>query len=292
LADRVRSPLTWVGGKYYSAARILNAFPSPESYTTYVEPFGGAGHVLFRKPLYQHIEVYNDANGSLVNFWMQCRNQPKELQALVDSLPYSRQLHDEWHKQLFVDNGLTDLEKAVQWFYVLRSSFGSMLGKTKSGWAYVINRSGTNSRNSMANRIHSIADTFSVVAERLKNVQVEHRNFDKVIATYESHNTLFYCDPPYVEKERYYEFKDVPLFTEQDHRQLAKMLNNTPAKVALSYYPHPLIDALYPATKWRRISWHTWKTVPKANPTRPKATELLLMNYQPNTLQKGEAYAI
>jgi len=35
-----RSPLPWIGGKNYSAQRILAAFPSPASYNVNVEPFG------------------------------------------------------------------------------------------------------------------------------------------------------------------------------------------------------------------------------------------------------------
>lgn len=286
MQKHVRSPIPWIGGKFYSAARILEAFPSPRSYYTYVEPFGGAGHVLFRKPPYHHIEVYNDLNGDLVNFWLMCRSNPNELQEQIDTLPYSRQLHDDWHKELFSDRSLTDIERAVRWFYVLRGSFGGMLNKTKAGWAYAVRRNGTGHKGSTANRLHSAATLFKFVSERLKNVQIENHPFEKVIQTYSSPYTLFYCDPPYVEKEGYYEYKGVPRFSETDHRKLAKLLNDTSAKVAVSYYPHPLIDELYPADKWRRKLWKTYKHIPKTNKMRLSATELLLMNYtKPNLLR-------
>src|SRR5258708_13181450 len=109
MPKQVRSPIPWIGGKYYSASKILEAFPSPQSYSTYVELFGGAGHVLFRKPQYQHIEVYNDLNGDLVNFWMYCRDHPQELQDQIDSLPYSRQLHNIWHQALLQHPSHSDM---------------------------------------------------------------------------------------------------------------------------------------------------------------------------------------
>ncbi len=276
----VRSPIIWIGGKYYSASRILAAFPP--SFNTYVEVFGGAAHVLCRKPPSNHLEVYNDINGDLVNFWMHCRDYPQELQARIDSLPYSRQLFTTWHQSLFTDSPLSDMERAVRWFYVLRSSFGGQLNKSKNGWAYTVRRSGPG--RSHAKSFHTAVSLFQSVSERFRDIQIEHQDFEKLIRTYASPTTLFYCDPPYVEKESYYEYKDAPLFTEDDHRRLAALLNATPAFVALSYYPHPLIDELYSSEKWRRCTWQTSKCIVKtADTARPKATELLLMNYPAHT---------
>jgi hypothetical protein len=49
--------------------------------------------------------------------------------------------------------------------------------------------------------------------------------------------------------------------------------------VALSYYPHPQIDKLYPAAKWRRITWQTFKHSQRTKETHDVATEMLLCNY-------------
>lgn len=93
----LRSPLPWIGGKYYSADRIVKAFPCHTTYKTYVEVFGGAAHILLKKLPYKHLEVYNDYNRDLVNFWMQCRNNPIELVALSY---YPHQKLDEWYPAL------------------------------------------------------------------------------------------------------------------------------------------------------------------------------------------------
>jgi site-specific DNA-adenine methylase len=55
--NTLRSPLPWIGGKYSSAPRILQAFPHHTSYDLYVDLFGGAAHVLLQKPAYHHVEV-------------------------------------------------------------------------------------------------------------------------------------------------------------------------------------------------------------------------------------------
>ncbi len=59
----------------------------------------------------------------------------------------------------------------------------------------------------------------------------------------------------------------------------ATLLNDTSALVALSYYPHPLLDGLYPASKWRRVTWETVKHSQRGSEMRERATEMLLCNY-------------
>ena len=136
VVKRPRSPLNWVGGKYYSAKRIVDAFPRPESYDAYVEVFGGAAHVLFAKPLYKHLEVYNDLNGDLVNFWLQARDNATELQSRLDSLPYSRELYERYQASLYSGEVFSELERATRWFYVLRSSIGGIMRESKGNWGY------------------------------------------------------------------------------------------------------------------------------------------------------------
>lgn len=274
--NTIRSPLPWIGGKHYSAQRIIKAFPHHEQYKTFVDVFGGAAHILLAKPPHKHLEVYNDYNRDLVNFWMQCRNHPQELQAQIDSLPYARSLYEDWQASLFDNTPMDDMERAVRWFYVLRSSVGGIMRKSKGNWGYQVQRTGYG--DDASNKLKSAIKLFGTISERFYRVQIECRDFEKVIATWQRPTTLLYCDPPYVDAEFYYD--GVPAFTLDDHKRLAQLLNVSPAKVALSYYPHPLIDELYPASMWRRISWQTYKNAEKTREARQTATELLLMNYE------------
>lgn len=268
-----RSPITQPGGKYYSVKHILPAFPHQSAYKTYVEVFCGSGVMLLNKPTHDHLETINDANGDLINFWKQCRSHPKDLQEQIDSILYSRQLYEEYQASLFDGSVMSDMERAVRWFFVLRSSIGGKLERSKGNWGYGIKLNG----DSIVSKYRSACQLLTEMSVRLRYVQIEHHDFEHIITTYERPTTFFYCDPPYVDVEAYYE--GAPLFTEQDHHRLANLLNATPAMVALSYYPHPLVDELYPAHKWRRITWSVYKSVEKTTETRQKAQELLLMNY-------------
>src|ERR1700730_218062 len=96
----LRSPLPWMGGKYHMAPFILSSFPSRSAYDIYVEPFAGACHVLIQKPIAHHYEAINDLNGDLINFWMTMKTCPDLLLERLQGLPYSRQLHYDYHRSL------------------------------------------------------------------------------------------------------------------------------------------------------------------------------------------------
>lgn len=265
----LRSPLPWIGGKYYSAQRILAAFPAPESYNTYVELFGGAAHVLMQKPPDGHVEVYNDVNGDLVNFWMACRDQGEELEVHCRSLPYSRALYYQYHASLFDGTALDPFERAVRWYYVLRSSFTARVCPSPQGWSASVLYRGD------AFSYRTALDLFPAVQVRFRDVLIDHRDFAQVFQQHNQPRTLFYVDPPYVGAEGYYD----AAFTQTDHERLAVLLNQTQARVALSYYPHALLDTLYPPARWRRIIWEVTKHSQRSRATKERATEMLLCNY-------------
>ena len=78
---RKRNPqlnsISWIGGKSCVAGDrigewILRLLPKPAN-PVYFEPFGGSAAILINKPIVSR-EVYNDANGRLVNFWRHIKN--------------------------------------------------------------------------------------------------------------------------------------------------------------------------------------------------------------------------
>lgn len=287
MVANLRSPIPWIGGKHYSAERIIKAFPHHGSYKTYVEVFGGAAHVLLRKLPYKHLEVYNDYNRDLVNFWMQCRNHPQELQQNIDSLPYARSLYEDWQESLFDDTLMNDMERAVRWFYVLRSATGAEFRKAGGNWGHQVVRTGFG--DDAAHKMHSAAQVFGIVAQRFHRVQIECKDFESILRLYERPTTFFYCDPPYIGAEFYY--RGVPSFTMADHERLAQILNATSAQIALSYYPHEKLEEWYPAPRWHRMSWQTHKHSEKTTEKRQVATEMLLTNYEPATRELWEVEA-
>lgn len=67
----MNSFIAWIGGKRILAKTIISMMPE---HHCYVEVFGGAGWVLFRKTP-SEVEVWNDLNSDLVNLFRIVRNK-------------------------------------------------------------------------------------------------------------------------------------------------------------------------------------------------------------------------
>jgi DNA adenine methylase len=258
-----RSPLIWFGGKSKYAEHIISHFPK---HRKYVEPFGGAAHVIAQKPRVTH-EVYNDIDGIVVNFIMQNREDPERMRNACESLPYSRSLFEKWKREPLP---IEPFERAVRWFYLNRSAIGKGNAEQvpQTGW-----RHSTVSGQSPANGYQTACHLLDGFAERMRGVMIENTDFRTIITKYDDEHTLFYVDPPYVGRERYY----AGGFTEQDHRDLAALLQDVRGKVVISYYSDPLIDELY-GNWWKEI-FEAHKQVVGGEGLGRETEELLLMNY-------------
>lgn len=263
-----RSPLIWFGGKAKYTEFIISKMPR---HKVYVEPFGGATHVIAQKPRISH-EIYNDIDGNVVNFLMQVRDDPERLQQACESIPYSRQLYETWKKEPLPQD---PFERAVRWFYLNRSgiSKGNAEEVPQTGW-----RHSTKPGQNPAKGYISACSLFKEFADRMKGVVIEHLDFREIIRKYDSEETLFYVDPPYIGREKYY----AGGFTEKDHGDLAELLNNVKGKVVLFYYDDPLLLELYPG--WKRETFKAYKQVVGGHGLGSEAEELLLMNFQQLTL--------
>ncbi len=121
------------------------------------------------------------------------------------------------------------------------------------------------------------------IAERLLRVQIENRPALNVIRLYDSPDTLFYCDPPYVHLTRGDNSSYGYEMTDDDHRDLAKVLNSIQGRVAISNYQCELMDELYPESKWIKTV-AAEKTI---HSTKGKRVERLWTNYDPHMHGKG-----
>lgn len=256
----MQTPLIWFGGKSKIAPDIIRRMPE---HKCYVEPFGGGAGVLVAKSPVTY-EVYNDIDGDVVNFLMVLREQPQVLSGRCITLPYSRQLYEQWKWESKPED---KFERAVRWFYLNRSAIAAG-NNHRSGWRH------SNATNP-ARDYRTACERLQDFAERMNNVMIECRDFREVIRVYDGPDTFFYMDPPYVGRENRYKGR----FTEQDHRDLAQMLKVIKGKALVSYYEDPLVDELY--GEWHREYIDTYKFArpQDAGEERVKARELLLMNY-------------
>lgn len=88
---RLRTPLTYYGGKQRLANTIVKLIPT---HNLYCEPFCGGAAVFFAKHP-SNVEVLNDTNALLQNFYRVVKTDFSTLKVLIDATLHSREAHDD-----------------------------------------------------------------------------------------------------------------------------------------------------------------------------------------------------
>jgi DNA adenine methylase len=247
MTSPTRPVLRYHGGKWRLAPWIIRHFPP---HRTYVEPFGGAGSVLMRKPR-SYSEVYNDQWGDVVNVFRVLRDEASaaRLAALLHLTPFARaEFEAPWPEEV------DQVERARRTIFRSLAGFGSAStnGKYSTGFRSNSNRSHTTPAHDWANYpAHVPAFT-----ERFRGVVIEQRPALRVIEQHDGPEVLIYCDPPYPLSTRNVARGNARYaceMTDSDHRELAARLHQVEGMVVISGYPCELYDReLYP--DWERIT--------------------------------------
>ncbi|MCY3771095.1 MAG: DNA adenine methylase [Gemmatimonadetes bacterium] len=235
----------WYGGKYSHLDFILPHLPTDCRH--FCDVFGGSAAILInREPV--PVETYNDLDSELVNFFRILRNHPDELTRAVSLTPFSR---EELVLACTPSEGLSDLERARR-FYVRARQTRTGLAQTSSEgrWAHCVLTSRAGMAGAVSRWLGS-AEFLPEIAQRLLRVQIENAPAVDVVRRYDTDDTVFYVDPPYVHETRgdanAYAFE----MDDRAHEELAEVLNGARGHVVLSGYRNPLYDRLY--DRWRRV---------------------------------------
>jgi DNA adenine methylase len=258
----------WYGGKYSHLDWLLPLLPPA---THFCDVFGGSAAVLInREP--SPVETYNDIDGEVVNFFRVLRNQKETLSEMIGLTPFSR---EELALACSLEADLTDLERARRFFVRARQVRTGLAQTASAGrWAHCVLTSRAGMAGAVSRWLGSI-ENLSLIAQRLLRVQIENAPAIEVIRRYDSPETLFYCDPPYVHSSRgdsrAYGFE----MTDDDHRTLAQTLHGVQGQVVLSGYHNELYAELY-------ADWHCIEASPKmAHSVKQERTEVVWMNFTP-----------
>jgi DNA adenine methylase len=257
----------WYGGKYSHLDWLLPLLPDCWHYC---EPFGGSAAVLLnRRP--SPAETYNDLDGEVVNFFGVLREQKEALIEAIGLTPFSRE--EFYHACTPAIEEISRLERARR-FFVRARQVRTGLAQTASlgRWANCKETSRAGMSGAVSRWLGSV-QTLPAIAERLLRVQIENRPALEVIDLYDSHQTLFYCDPPYPHETRgdskAYRFE----MTNEQHKEFAEKLRSIKGKAAVSGYDGWLYEKLFHG--WRRIV----APVKQCHSIKKDRQEVLWVNY-------------
>ena len=247
-------PLSYIGGKRRIAKRLLPLLPE---HITYVEPFAGGAQLFFHKPR-SPIEVLNDVDGEVVNFFKVCQRHPAELARTLRFQPASRAVFAQHRDQS--PHLLTDIERAARFYYLQKNAFGGR--RRRQNFHYGVTKPSSYQPAALPARLMAVAD-------RLIDVQLESTPYEEVLVRYDRPTTFFYCDPPYVGLP-YYRFN----FATDDYVALAERLARLRGRFLLSINDHPTAR-----TAFKRFHQ---AALPVAYPMGPKGrrrVELVFANF-------------
>jgi DNA adenine methylase len=222
----MKGPLSYVGGKNRFISTILPMIPE---HMTYVEPFSGGAQVFFQKEPAK-VEVLNDLDGELVNFYRVCQSHYEELLRYMRFLVVSR----DWYKRLqnTPPESLTDIQRAGRYFYLQKNTFGGRVAN-QSYAIHVVNGPSFSTRR--------LADLIERTHARLGKVQIEQMSYERVVQKYDRAQTFFYIDPPYYGVNGLYRFD----FSHEQFEQLAQQLKTIKGKFLMSINDHPEIRRMF-----------------------------------------------
>lgn len=260
----MKPALTYYGGKQKLASTIVPLIPG---HTLYNEPFCGGAAILFAKEP-SEIEVLNDTNTELINFYKVVKQDYVSLEKKIRITLHSRRQHADakvinTHPHLF-----DELDRAWAIWVLASQSFASILDNS---WGY------DKSKNTTTKKIINKGMLFSEeYAIRLQNVQLECADALYIIQSRDTAQSFHYCDPPYFNSN----CGHYGGYTEDDFRRLLDTLAGVKGKFLLSSYPSPLLDSYIKRYGWNVRTFQSKVSVNKGSGRGKLKTEVLTANYE------------
>jgi len=221
----------------------------PSDISTYVEPFGGAMGVFFSLDFSKLRDVkfiYNDINHLNYNLFYLLKNDRRFIE-IVKGISVDKEYYEKAIKEIFTETD--NMTKAINWLITLTCSAPNSIGK--ESW-----------RGDMEFEVFKLKWR-AYEPHLMKISEILNEDYKEVIKKYDSKDTFFYLDPPYMGREKYYINHD---FDENSHYELSSILNRIEGRFALSYYYFDGIEELYDGCRFEQK-----KTI--------MGTEWLIMNY-------------
>jgi DNA adenine methylase len=282
-ADR---PIKRHGGKHYTAKRIVELMPprvkNPNApaaddpgWCHYVEPFFGAGAVLFAMDPRGISEVVNDLDGEVTNFWDMLKSA--ELFATLARLAAMTPVSEiEYNRAWEIDATLPAVERARRFLVRNRQSRQAL----EKDFLTPVRGRARRGMQEQCSAWLSAVEGLPAVHARLQRVLILNRPAVEAIRSQDGPRTLFYCDPPYLAETRTVADAYRHEMTGEQHRELLDALAGIKGRFLLSGYHCQLYDDAA-----ARHGWHCHEieidNKAGAGASKRMMTECVWMNYDP-----------
>lgn len=266
----MKTPITYYGGKQQLAKTITSLIPC---HRIYCEPFIGGGAVFFAKEP-SEVEILNDINSEIVNFYEVIQRDFVSLWQEVAISLHSRKMHE--HARVIYKNPemFDRIKRAWAVWMLSNQSYGALFD---GGWGYDV--SGQTSRKIAAKR-----DSFTEeLAIRLQNVQLECGDALRIVRSRDCTDAFFYLDPPYPDTDQgHYDG-----YSSEDFKQLLETLEHLQGKFLLSSFRHKYLSEFTERNGWQNIEIRMAKSMSANSKRSVQKIEVLTANFPISINEQG-----
>ncbi|PIF33000.1 DNA adenine methylase [Flavobacterium sp. 9] len=257
---KLKTPISYYGGKQSMLKHILPLIPK---HRIYVEPFFGGGAVFWAKEQ-SEVEIINDLNGNVVNFYQELKTNFIELKDLILSTPYSREVYKNAMVIYEIPYIFKPVHRAWAFWVGTIQGFSNKIGSWRSAT--------TRSKESTLN--YNKKEGFNVeLSKRLELTQIECKDAIELILKQDSEETFFYIDPPYVGANQGH----YGGYTQEHFASLLSVLSSIKGKFLLSSYPNSLLDEYRLRFNWFNNDKNM--VLSASRDSNKRKTEALTSNY-------------
>lgn len=261
----VTGPIPYIGGKRRIAKQIVAIFPPHQ---TYVEAFAGGAQVFFCKPP-SRVEVLNDLDWQVVNFFRVCQQHYEELLRCLRFMVVSRTWFELFEKQN--PSSLTDIQRAARFLVLHKMSYAGLVRHQNYNYSIVSPPSFNPGR---------LPELIERTHERLQRVQLECLPYEQILERFDRPSTLHFCDPPYY-GIKLYNYN----FTDNDFLMLEQRLRALKGKFVLSLNDVPEVRRIFRGFRFQEIELaYTAQQI-----AGKRFRELLITNFEPKNTASEES---
>lgn len=245
---------------------LKDIVPLIPDHIVYNEPFAGGAALLFAKAPVK-VNVINDLNGELVNFYRTIVSDFDALKIEIESTLHAREQHQvAW----FIYNNPNYFSRVKRaWAVWVLSNLG-FSGLFSSSFSFA---RGTGKKTT---KIINAKERFNEdLRKLLERCTIEQDDAFAVIQRYDASETFHFIDPPYVGFNMGHYGN---MFSKEDMQRLLDLLVKIKGKFMLTMYPDEIISQYVSANGWHINKIE--RCVTAANTKRRKQEEWMILNYE------------
>lgn len=276
----------YFGGKRFVIPYLAKFVPP---HRVYVEVFGGMASFLLNKPR-SPIEVYNDIDGDLVRLFMTVRDRWECVYERYRWLLPSRELFERWRDAWIRGwRPEDDCEFAAVMIYLHRMSYGGLIvkgfagGTSSAARAIVpgyVGAEAVSKGKLMLDSHERVYRWLKRLHQRLSRVMIERLDYRECIRKYDSPETFFYLDPPYLKsEERHNAEYTYGSWDYNDFRELRKVLDGVKGGWLMNHAENDFIEDLFSDYYIVKVRVVKSTQTKKHGERREYYTEMLIANY-------------